>query len=73
MDKLWIYSNIQVQSPNPLEQLHQRSVCDPALEMLDESHEYNPVNPLDDCLRPEKESDKHSQIVFSDCSLFLIG
>jgi hypothetical protein len=29
-----------------LDHLHQRSVCDPALEILDEVHQSNPVNPL---------------------------
>jgi hypothetical protein len=38
----------------PLEHLHQRSVCDPALEILGEVDEPNPVNPLEDCWDPEK-------------------
>jgi hypothetical protein len=65
--------------------LHQHSVCDLALEIFDEVHQENPVDSLEDCCDPEKmcsfqspggaleQSDKHSQIVFIDCSLFLIG
>ncbi len=68
-----------------LERLHQRSVCDIALEILDEVQQENPVDSLEDFCDPEKmysfqspggglkQSDKHSQIVFIDCSLFLIG
>ncbi len=68
-----------------LERLDQRSVCDLALEILDEVQQENPVDSLEDCCDAEKmysfqspggaleRSDKHSQIVFIDCSLFLIG
>jgi hypothetical protein len=31
------------------EHLHQRSVCDPELEILDEVHQLNPASPLEDC------------------------
>ncbi len=65
--------------------LHQCSVCDPsALEILDEVHQSNPVNPLEDCWEsPDKmhsfqsprgalqESNKYSQIVFIECSLII--
>jgi hypothetical protein len=38
-----------------IEHLHQRSLCDPALEILDEVHQLlNPVNPLEDCWDDEK-------------------
>ncbi len=71
-----------------LEHLHQRSVCDTALEILDEVHQSkNPVNPLEDYLDRVKkcrafiqspagaleQSSKHSEIVFILCSLFPIG
>jgi hypothetical protein len=69
------------------EHLHQRSVCDPALVTLDEVHQENPVNPLEDYKYPDsekmysfaspggalEESNKHSQIAFIHCSLFPIG
>jgi hypothetical protein len=59
-------------------------VCDPALEILDEVDQPNPVNWLEDCWDPEKMHNfsepwrspgriyKHSQIVFFDCSPVLI-
>jgi len=60
---------------------HQGSVCDPTLEIFDELHESNSVNPLEDSWDPEnmhrvqspggEQSDKHSQSI--DWSLFLIG
>jgi len=72
-----------------LEHLHQCSGCDPALEILDEVHQSNPVNLLllEDCWDPEiflnlsvqspggvlEQSNKHNPIVLIDCSLFLIG
>jgi hypothetical protein len=37
-----------------LDHLHQRSVRDPALKILDEVHEYNPVDPLELFWDPEK-------------------
>jgi hypothetical protein len=37
-----------------LEHLHQHSVCDPALEILDQVHQLNTVNPLEDCWHAEK-------------------
>jgi len=54
---------------------------------LDEVHQSNPVNPLEDYQDPDsekmqsfespggalEESNKHSQIVFIHCSLFPIG
>jgi hypothetical protein len=62
------------------------SICDPVLEILDEVHESNLMDSLKDCCDPEKmhnfqsleHSNKHNQlvfieIVFIDCSLFLIG
>jgi hypothetical protein len=61
------------------------SVCDPALEVVHEVHHSNPVNPLEDFWDPEKvhklqslggaleQSNRLSQIVFIDFSLFLIG
>jgi hypothetical protein len=66
-----------------IEHLHQHSVCDPALEILDEVHQW--IRWAGRLLGPEKnhsfqsrEEDleqckKHSQIVFVDCSMFLIG
>jgi hypothetical protein len=72
------------------EHLHQRSVCDPALKILEEVHHSNPANPLEDSCKPEnvhtafrerlwrasrgalEQANKHSQMVFIDCSLFLI-
>jgi hypothetical protein len=67
-----------------LEHFHQRSVCDhPALEILDEVHQLNPVGlvhwktdgTLKKCtaFRALERSSKHSPPVFIDCSLFLIG
>ncbi len=38
----------------PLEHLHPRSVCGPALEILDEVQQSNPVDPLEDCCNPGK-------------------
>ncbi len=67
------------------ERLHQCSVCGPALKILDEVQQSYPVNLLEDCCDPGKmhrfqgpagaleESNKYSQIVFIDCSLFLMG
>jgi hypothetical protein len=37
----------------PLEHLHQWSVCDPELKIWDEVHQWNPVNPLEDFWDPE--------------------
>jgi hypothetical protein len=66
-----------------MEHLHQHSVCDPALEILDEVHQW--IRRAGRLLGPEKnhsfqsrEEDleqckKHSQIAFVDCSMFLIG
>ncbi len=48
--------DLKTQTPlhkEPLEHLYQRSVCDPALEILDEVQESNPVNPLEDFLDSE--------------------
>jgi hypothetical protein len=42
-----------------------------ALEILDEVHQSNAANPLEDLLGPWKRL--QSQIIFRDCSLFLIG
>jgi hypothetical protein len=67
-----------------LEHLHQLSVCYPALEILDEVQESNPMNictrrlcdpaKMHNFESPEwalKQSNKKlSQIVFMDCSLF---
>jgi hypothetical protein len=59
------------------------SVCDPELEILDEVQQSD--ESLKDCFDPGKkhsfqspggaleQSNKHSQTVFIDCSLFLIG
>jgi hypothetical protein len=55
------------------------SGCDPsALEILDEVHQSNPVNPLEDCWespqkmhRPLQESNEYGQIVFIECSLII--
>jgi hypothetical protein len=67
------------------EHLHQCLVCGPALKILDEVQLSYPVNPPEDCCDPGKmhsfqgpagaleESNKYSQIVFTDCSLFLMG
>jgi hypothetical protein len=38
----------------PLEHLHPRSVCGPALEILGEVQQSNPVDPLEDCCNPGK-------------------
>jgi hypothetical protein len=55
------------------------------LEILDEVQQSNAVNPLEDFCDPERihsfhspggaleQSNKYNQIVFIDCSLFLIG
>jgi hypothetical protein len=55
------------------------------LEILDEAQQSNAVNPLEDFCDPERmhsfhspggaqeQSNKYNQIVFIDCSLFLIG
>jgi hypothetical protein len=52
---------------------------------VNEIHGLNPMNPMEDCSDPEKlytfqspgaaleHSNKHSQNVFIDCFLFLIG
>ncbi len=59
-----------------LEHLQQCSACDPALEILDEVQQSNPVDSLEDCSDPGKMHsclDKYSQIIFIHCSLFLIG
>jgi hypothetical protein len=48
-----------------LEHLHQRSVCDPDLKILDEVHQLNPVSPLEDGWDPENI---HSFY----CTMFLI-
>jgi len=58
--------------------LDERSVCDPALEMLAEVHQSSPVNPLKTlknptALRALERCNKDSQIVFTDFSLCLIG
>jgi hypothetical protein len=67
------------------EHVHQRSVCDSALEILDEVHEPSSVNPLEDYYDPEKlhsfqspgrdleQFNKRSQIIFIDHSLFLFS
>jgi len=66
------------------EHLHQHSVCDPALEILDEVYQSNLVDPVESsestgnpknliAFRALEQSNKDSQIVFIDCSLFLIG
>jgi len=66
------------------ERLHQHSVCDPALEILDEVYQSNLVDPVESsestgnpknliAFRALEQSNKDSQIVFIDCSLFLIG
>jgi hypothetical protein len=60
-----------------MKDLHQRSVCDPALEILDGVHQSNPVNPLETlksptALRALELYSKQSQIIFIDFSLFLI-
>jgi hypothetical protein len=57
-----------------LKRFHQCSVCDPQLEIWDEVHESNPVNPLKDCSDPVRiqspgrfleHSNNHSQITFN--------
>jgi hypothetical protein len=61
-----------------LEHLHQRSVCDSALEILDEVHELNPVN---DSWDPEIHSfqspggtlERSNKPQPNHCSMFLIG
>jgi hypothetical protein len=67
------------------EHVHQRSVCDSALKILDEVHEPSSVNPLEGYYDPEKlhsfqspgrnleQFNKRSQIIFSDHSLFLFS
>jgi hypothetical protein len=67
----------------PLEHLHQCSVCEPALEILDEVHDSNPVKihwktsgtlKTGPTFRATMDQyNKHSEIVFIDSSLFLIG
>jgi hypothetical protein len=52
---------------------------DPALEILDEVYQRSSVHVLEDGQGLEKyaelseRSNKHTQITFIDCSLFLIG
>ncbi len=67
------------------EHVHQRSVRDSALEILDEVHEPTSVNPLEDYCDPEKLHsfqspgrdlewlNKRGQIIFIDHSLFLFS
>jgi hypothetical protein len=62
--------------------VHQRSVRDPALEILDEVHEPSSVNPLENYYNPEKlhsfqspgwdleQFNKRNQIIFIDHSFF---
>ncbi len=59
--------------------LHQHSVCDPVLEILDVVHQSNPMNPLEEeCTAFQssggalEQSNKHSQIIFIDGSQFLL-
>jgi len=82
-----LYSGQQFQFPllQDSEHLHWLSVCGPALEILDEVQQSNPVDPLEDWCDPGKmhifqshgvaleQSGKYSQIIFIDCSLFLSG
>ncbi len=63
------------------EHVHQRSVRDSALEILDEVHEPTSVNPLEDYCDPEKLHSfqtpgrdlERGQIIFIDHSLFLFS
>jgi hypothetical protein len=64
-----------------IEHLHLWPECDPAQEILAEVEQSNPEDSLEDYCNPEKthsfqrpdgaveESNKHSEIVFIDCSL----
>ncbi len=45
--------DLKTQNKEPLEHLHQRSVCEPAREILIQVHQSNPVNPLEDFCDPE--------------------
>jgi len=69
----------------PLEHLHQRSACHPAVEILDEVHKSyessRSIHWSTHCWDHEKvqafkaleQSNTHSQMTFVDWSLFLIG
>ncbi len=41
-------NNVCILNSSGLEHFHQCSVCEPALEILDEVHQSNPENPLED-------------------------
>jgi hypothetical protein len=59
-----------------LEHLQQCSAYDPALKILDEVQQSNPVDSLEDCGDTGKMHsflEKYSQFIFIHCSLFLIG
>jgi hypothetical protein len=64
-----------------LEHLHQCLVCGPALEILDEVQQSFPVNSLERLRRPWKNAHllgplrslEYRQILFIDCSLYMIG
>lgn len=51
----------QFASGNKFEQhLHRCSICDPALEMMNEVEQSNPLHPLQDCWDPEEMHSFHS-------------
>ncbi len=45
---IYIYTYTTHTMSSLVEHLHQCSVCDPPVETLDEVHQSNPVNPLED-------------------------